>query len=74
VLVPDAVVTVTGPDNAAAGTVARICVNAVTAAVGSVTPLNRTVAGLVKLPPVMMTSVPRGPWRVRAPSQRARSR
>ena len=61
VAVPAGVVTEILPVVAAAGTCALICVGAVTAAMGSVTPLNFTVTGPLKLTPLMMTPTPGAP-------------
>ena len=61
VLVPELVATVNGPVVAVGGTVAWIWVRVVAAAVLSVTPLNFTVTGLAKLPPLMSMVLPRAP-------------
>lgn len=61
VLVPTGVMTVTGPVEASAGTLALICVVEVTLAL-AVTPLNcTTVAPLMKFCPLMVTCVPGPP-------------
>src|SRR5207237_8820420 len=61
VAVPAGGVTETLPVAAAAGTCALICVGAVTANMGSVTPLNFTVTAPLKLTPLMMTPTPGAP-------------
>ena len=58
--VPPAVVTLTSPLVAPAGTVARMVVSEVTVKVALV-PLNATVVAPVKLVPLIVTLVPTGP-------------
>src|SRR5206468_562465 len=60
VAVPAGVVTLSGPEVAPAGTVARMVVSEVTVKV-ALTPLNATAVAPVKLDPVMVTLVATGP-------------
>ena len=59
--VPSGVVTLIGPDDAPAGTLARICASLSTLNAVAGVPLKATVVVPVKWLPVMVTSVPTGP-------------